>query len=163
MSAESKNTADPDHGVGEPSAALMTFWVQWMEQASRGTQAILEAVQTVSDPAQLQRRWSDVMSEAAEDFMRTPAFMEAMRRNLKNLTDAKRMQDNFVQDTARHLGIPLADDITGLFERLNSTERKILTRLQAIEDRLAAIEANGSKGTRRPASSSGQHGETHQS
>jgi hypothetical protein len=66
--------------------------------------------------------------------------MEAMRQNLKVATDLKRMQDQAVQDTARQFGQPLAADITGLFERLNSTERTIVTRLQAIEDRLRALE-----------------------
>jgi hypothetical protein len=72
--------------------------------------------------------------------MRTPVFMEAMKQNLKMVTDVKRVQDQAIQETARQFGQPLAADITGLFERLNSTERTIVTRLKAIEDRLKAVE-----------------------
>ena len=73
--------------------------------------------------------------------MRTPMFLEMLGNNLKAITDLKGMQDQVVQDTARHFGFPMAADITGLFERLHSTEQNILNRLQAIEERLKAIES----------------------
>ena len=56
-------------------------------------------------------------------------------------TDLKRLQDQALQGAARQLDKPMASDVTGLFERLNSTEQRIVTRLQAIEDRLKAVEA----------------------
>jgi hypothetical protein len=111
-----------------------------MEQSARGTQAVLEAMQAAGDPQQIQRHWLDAVARSIDDFMRTPVFMEAMRQHLKLATDLKRAQDQAVQDTARHLGQPLASDITTLFEKLNGTERTIVTRLQAIEDRLRALE-----------------------
>jgi hypothetical protein len=46
-----------------------------------------------------------------------------------------------VQETARHLGLPLAADITGLYERMRCVEQNILSRLQAIEERLKMIES----------------------
>ncbi len=124
----------------DPSTMIASFWTQWLEQSTRGTQALLEAVQTAGDPHQLQRRWLDAVARSLDDFMRTPTFLEILKNNLKAITDLKGMQDQVVQDTARHFGLPLAADITGLFERLHSTEQTILNRLQAIEDRLKAME-----------------------
>jgi len=124
----------------DPSTMIASFWTQWLEQSSRGTQALLEAVQSAGDPQQLQRRWLDAVSRSLDDFMRTPSFLELLRNNLKVITDLKGMQDQVVQDTARQFGLPMAADITGLFERLHSTEQNILNRLQAIEERLKAIE-----------------------
>ena len=63
-----------------------------------------------------------------------------MRQQLKAITDLKTMQDQVVKGAARHLGMPLADDVFGLFERLHSTEQTIIDRLQAMEERLKAIE-----------------------
>jgi hypothetical protein len=63
-----------------------------------------------------------------------------MQRNLKAMTDLKALQDQMVQDAARHVGAPLASDIYGLFERLHSVEQTILERLHGVEQRLAAIE-----------------------
>jgi len=139
MSTNSQTQKASDETT-DPAAALFSFWTQWMEQSARGTQAVLEVMQAAGDPQQVQRHWLDAVARCIDDFMRTPVFMEAMRQNLKTVTDLKRMQDQTVQDTARQFGLPLAVDITGLFERLNSTERTIVSRLQAIDDRLKALE-----------------------
>jgi len=124
----------------DPASMMASFWAQWLEQSSRGTQALLEAMQVAGDPQNLQRRWLDAVSRSLEDFMRTPAFMEIIKNNMKAVTDIKSFQDSIVQDTARQLGVPLTADITGLFERLHSTENTILKQLQAIEERLKVIE-----------------------
>jgi hypothetical protein len=73
--------------------------------------------------------------------MRTPAFLEAMQQNLKMMADLKTTQDRFLQDSARQLGLPLAADVTGLFERINSVEQTILGRLKAIEAKLKTLDA----------------------
>jgi hypothetical protein len=125
----------------DPAAVMTSFWTQWLEQSSRGTQALLEMMQSAGDPQQIQRHWLDAVSRSLDDFMRTPAFLELLKTNLKAITDLKTFQDQAIQDTARQFGMPLAADITGLFERLHSTEQTILGRLKDIEDRLKAIEA----------------------
>jgi hypothetical protein len=138
---KTKPASNTNTEAADPSAALVSFWTQWLEQSARGTQAMLETMQSAGDPQQVQRQWLDAVSRSLDDFMRTPVFLEAMKRNLKALTDMKGLQDQVLQGTARQFGLPLADDITGLFERLKSTEQTILGRLKAIEDRLKAIES----------------------
>jgi hypothetical protein len=162
MSADPKSNA-ASSVAADPTAAVTAFWVQWMEQSTRGTQALLEAMQSVGDPNALQKQWLDAMSESLDGFMRTPAFMEMMRRNLKVVTDLKVAQDQVVHGAARQLSIPLTQDISGLFERLYSTEQTILHRLAAIEDRLEAIEAQGRSepnGTVKKRSAQGPTGES---
>ncbi len=131
----------PNTSVATDSTNMVaSFWTQWLEQSNRGTQAVLEAMQIAGDPQQIQRHWLDAVSRSLDEFMRSPAFLELLRHNLKTITDLKGLQDQIIQDTARHLGLPLAADITGLFERLHSAEQNILNRLQAIEERLKSIE-----------------------
>src|SRR5271166_4933177 len=115
-STESKT--EPNSSVAtDPSTLIASFWTQWLEQSTRGTQALLEAMQGAGDPQLLHRRWLDAVSRSLDDFMRTPTFLQLLGNNLKAVTD-----------------------ITGLFERLHSTEQNIINRLQAIEERLKAIE-----------------------
>jgi len=137
----STETKPNSSAAADPAAAMTTFWAQWLEQSSRGTQALLEVMQTAGDPQQIQRRWLDAVSRSLEDFMRTPTFLELLKNNLKAVTDLKGLQNQVVEDTARQFGMPLAKDITGLYERLHSTEQTILDRLTAIEERLRAIES----------------------
>ena len=139
-STDTKSNSNPSAMPVDPAGMMASFWAQWLEQSSRGTQALLEAMQIAGDPQNLQRRWLDAVSRSLEDFMRTPAFMELLKNNMKAVTDIKGFQDSIVQDTARQLGVPLTADITGLFERLHSTEQVIINQLQAIEERLKAIE-----------------------
>ena len=132
--------------AADPASMVAAFWARWLEQSCRGTEALLEIMREVGDPQQTQerqRRWLEQAAESCDDFLRTPAFMELMQRQLKAVTDLKTMQDKMVKGTARHLGMPLADDVFGLFERLHSTEQTILERLQAIEKRLQSIEERG--------------------
>jgi hypothetical protein len=140
MSSSNNNSNPNPSAVADPAAAISSFWAQWLEQSNQGTQALMEAMQTSFDPQQIQRRWLEAMSRSFDGFMRSPAYLELMKNNLKAVTDLKSMQNQIVEDTARQFGIPLVGDIAGLFERLQSTENTILNRLQAIEDRLKAIE-----------------------
>jgi len=140
MSDDSKSNTSSNASVNPAADAVTAFWTQWMEQSSRGTQALLELLQEAGDPEQIQRRWLDAVAQSLDSFMRSPAFLETMKQHLKTMTELKGVQGHVNQGTARQPGMPLADDITGLFERLNSTERTILDRLQAIEDRFKDIE-----------------------
>jgi len=144
MSADSDSNSQPKPGAAaDPASMVAAFWAQWLEQSTRGTQALLEITQGMGDPQQTherQQRWLETAAESFDSLLRTPPFMELMRQQLKAITDLKTMQDQAVKGTARHLGMPLADDVFGLFERLNSTEQTIIARLQAIEERLQAIE-----------------------
>jgi hypothetical protein len=142
--SSSKNNSNPNpSAVADPAAAISSFWAQWLEQSNQGTQSLMDVMQTTLDPQQIQRRWLDALSRCFDEFMRSPAFMEQMKNSLKTVTDLKGLHDQMVQDAARQFGIPLVGDVAGLFERLHSTEQTILNRLQAIEDRLKAIETKG--------------------
>jgi hypothetical protein len=129
-------------GVDGAAAAngLAELWAQLFEQSNQQARAMLDLMKVSGDPMELQRRWLDAVGQSLDGFMRTPAFLEAMGRNLKAMTDLKAMQDRFLQDTARQFGVPMAADVTGLFERLNGAEQAILGRLKAVEARLKAIE-----------------------
>jgi hypothetical protein len=127
--------------TADPASMMASFWTQWMEQSTRGTQALLEMMQAAGDPQHVQQRWADAVSRSLEDFMHTPAFLEVLKNNMKAMTDLKGMQNQVVEDVAREIGVPTTADITGLFERLHSTEQTILNRLQAIEERIMALES----------------------
>jgi hypothetical protein len=144
MSADSdQKSQTTQSAAADPASVAAAFWTQWLEQSARGTQALLEIMQGFGGPQQAKERQDRLLETASESFnsfFRTPAFMELMRQQLKAATDLKSMQDQIVKGAARHFGLPLADDVFGLFERLHSTEQTILQRLQAIEERLQVIE-----------------------
>ena len=111
----------------------------------------MEGMQGGQVPGSGARPVAGSLSERLESFMRTPAFLEALKQSLKRMIDLKLAQDQMTQSAARQAGLPLAADITGLFERVHSAEQAILSRLAQLEDRLTAMEAklDSSRGPRR--------------
>jgi hypothetical protein len=127
--------------AADPATQVARFWSEWFAQSNDQAKAFLDTMTPLGDPDQMRRRWLEAVSQSLDNFMRTPAFLESMQRNLKAMTDLKVMQDQFTSEAARQAGLPTASDITGLFERLNSVEREVLGRLRVIETRLKSIES----------------------
>lgn len=119
---------------------LAQLWTTMFEQSNQQAKAMIDLMKTSGDPQELQRRWLDAIGQSLDSFMRTPAFLESMQHNLKIMTDMKSMQDRLIKDAADQVGLPLASDINGLFERINSIEQVILNRLKAIDAKLKTIE-----------------------
>jgi hypothetical protein len=142
MSGKESTTA-PE--AGQSANPFMNMWSKYLEQSGLQAQATIEGFQALADPQRMRQTWLDALSSSLENFMRSPAFLEALKINFKTMTDLKKLQDQVIEDTARHFGVPLATDIHGLFERLNVLEQSILARLSAIEEKLARLESKKSK------------------
>ena len=136
MSGNSSKTAEAADAQANPFAE---WWSNYLEQAGAQAQAAMQGLQSFSDPRRFEQSWLEALSNSLEGLMRSPAFLEALKINLKAMTDLKKFQDQVIEDTARHVGVPLATDVHGLFERLNAIEQSILVRLTAIEKRLDAL------------------------
>jgi hypothetical protein len=132
----------PVNGAEPGQRPMAEFWIAYFEQASGQARTVLDAVQEVSDPAALRRQWFTALAEGLDNAMRTPAFLESLRRNFEMLTQLKGTTEDVVRDVARATGIPRVNDISGLFERLRIGQDALLARLTAIEERLIALEQN---------------------
>jgi hypothetical protein len=126
---------------GDPSAQFIRLWAGLFEQADAQCQAMFKGIELCYDPRTVRRRWLEEMSRAMDGYLRSPAFLELMRTNLETMTNLKAIQDQFVQEFARQVGIPLAEDVRALSDRLRRSEAMLTARLEALESRLASIEA----------------------
>lgn len=137
------NPSDRDgprpHGPG----SFFDFWAEWAKTSGESSIALFETMQSATDPKVFQQRWLEAAEKSLDSFMRTPAFLEALRNNLKMASDLKKAQDQVIEDTARQFGLPLGSDIYGLFSRLRGFEESILNRLDAIERKIDDLESNG--------------------
>ena len=119
---------------------FVDFWSSYIQQANESTRQMLEGIDGSADVKTWQRRWSETVNKSMDAYLRSPAFLQAMRENTDLVIKAKRQADDLATEIARNANIPTAHDISGLFERLHSVEEVILTRLNRIEERLHAIE-----------------------
>jgi hypothetical protein len=136
MSDERETSAKVDPIV-QP---FVDFWSSYIKQANDATREMLQGVNGHADVKTWQRRWFDSVSKSMDAYMRSPAFLQAMKQNADLVIKAKRQADDLATEFARNANIPTAGDISGLFERLHSVEETILGRLGRIEDRLKTIE-----------------------
>jgi len=125
----------------DPAREFLEFWRNYFEQTAIQTRVLLETMQGGKPQEQLHSQWLGTLSESLDGFMRTPAFLEVLKQSLKRMTDLKMTQDQMAQSVAQQAGLPLAADITGLFERVNSAEQTILKRLEGLDERLRAVES----------------------
>jgi hypothetical protein len=119
---------------------FVDFWTDYAKQANDATRELLDGLDDSTDIKGWQRRWFDAVAKSMDAYMRSPAFLQAMKHNADTVIKVKRQADDLATEIARNANIPTAGDISGLFERLHSVEEVILGRLGCIEDRLQAIE-----------------------
>jgi len=126
--------------AADPARDFLDFWRNYFEQTAIQSRILLEGMQGGKPLDQLHNQGLESLSQSLDDFMRTPAFLEALKQSLKRMIDLKQMQDQMAQAVAQQTGLPLAADVTGVFERVNSAERTILKQLAVLDERLKAIE-----------------------
>ena len=126
--------------VADPAREFLEFWKSYFEQTVIQTRILLEGTQGGKSLDQLHTQGLESLGQGLDGFMRTPAFLEVLKLSLKRMIDLKRMQDQMSQSIAQQTGLPLAVDVTGVFERVHSAEQTILARLGMLDDRLKAIE-----------------------
>jgi hypothetical protein len=116
------------------------FWASCQKQADDTTREYLKGLDGSTDVKEWQRRWFNAVSKSMDSYMRSPAFLHAMKHNTEFAIKAKRQSQDITAEIARNVNLPTATDISGLFERLHSVEEVILARLGRIEERLGTIE-----------------------
>ncbi len=136
----SDKTNEGVSSAADPARDFLEFWRNYFEQTAIQTRILLEGMQGGKPLDQLHDQGLASLSQGLDSFMRTPAFLEALKQSLKRMIDLKLMQDQVAQTVSQQTGLPLTADITGLFERVHSAEQTILKQLATLDDRLKAIE-----------------------
>jgi hypothetical protein len=119
---------------------FVRFWSDYAEQTNQVYRQLFGGLEDGSGLKSWQRKWMDALSESADAYMRTPAFLQMMKQHNDAVVKLKSKSDDLASELARNANIPTAGDISGLFERLKCIEQTILDRLKSIEDRLGGIE-----------------------
>ncbi len=133
------STSEANGPVNPVTKPFAEFWQSYAEQWNANAKQFMEGIDGSTSEV-WRRKWLDAMSQSFDAYMRSPAFLEAMKHNFDGMIQAKQSVNDVSQEVARNSGIPTAGDISGLFERLHSIEDSIIARLSHIEQRIGAIE-----------------------
>ena len=119
---------------------FVDFWSDYVAQASESTREFLDGIDDQTNLKTFQRRWLDAVSKSMDSYLRSPAFLQAMKQGNDAVVKLKRQTEDVASEIARNTNVATASDISGLFERLHSIEESILGRLSGIEQRLNAMD-----------------------
>ena len=132
-------TTSPD-GVDSLCNPFVAFWTEAWQKSTELTQAAFQGMTKAGEWDKLRRQWSAALSTTLDNYMRSPAFLENMRRNMEMITEWQSHMDDWARDLSRLTGLPHVSDVSGLFDRLKQNQEAILAQLSAIEKRLQAME-----------------------
>ncbi len=140
-----KATTDTDDGTEAMVEPWMEYWMKLFEQNGDWMEALMAGKPPDVDPATIRKEWLGAMTKSVDGYLRTPAFLEAMRKNSETLTATKVTTELAKREVARQAGMPHIEDISGLYERLETAHEVVLDKLSAIERRLGAVEKSLAK------------------
>jgi len=147
MSSEQARSANGPEVFFQP---LLGLWSEGLRQAASQTQFLLGSLGTNWDPQTLRQRWLETLMESLDQFLRSPVFLEGMRRHFETLVQWQASSEDWARDFARSTGWPRITDISGLFERMRIGQDALLAQLRDIEGRLEALEQRLNSPTREP-------------
>ena len=143
MAATKTKKADPPQAqveVDPVTQPFVDFWQSYFQQTEQATRAVFQQFNGNTDLDSWKRQWLEALSRSMDAYMRSPAFLAAMKHNLDTATQTKAHTNDVALEVARNTGVPTASDISGLFERLHSVEDTILSRLNEFQERLDKID-----------------------
>jgi hypothetical protein len=80
-----------------------------------------------------------VLSETWDEYMRTPQFMEMMKASVNGALDLKRMARDGMNRVHEQFENPSKDDIDGVLLAIRHVERRLLDRLEALDERVGNL------------------------
>lgn len=141
-------TANPNWTAGAGTDPVSTFWRDlWTRVAAAGQSApgmnagAAAPFMTPEAVKKMQAAFYDAMAQYAEQYMRSPQFLEAMKKSMDQAMALRRQMDGFLKqnmatafDTAS--GGSHAEILTAIRQSAAQTQEK----LDRIEQRVAALE-----------------------
>ena len=143
-------TNNPGNPMGD---AFTQFWGDFMSRMGASGFAPPQPQPAPDTMKQMQRMFFDAMAKYADDFMRSPAFLEQLRTTMDNAMTMKKQVDTFIAQSLKAASLPTPEDAADAAARMGSLEKRIMQRLDEIEVRIAAMEESKPAAANRPGKS----------
>jgi hypothetical protein len=147
-----QSMSDNDRSQTAPDP-LSQFWGDFFTRAgmsppsgasAQSASPSKEAVQ------QMQRVFFDALAKYCDDFMRSEQFLTMMKETMDRSLAFKQQVDQFLGQLQRGVQSPAKADMDDLGGLLRSIEERVLSRLSALEDQVAAVEETRRTGRSAP-------------
>ena len=135
---DSFNGGNASNPMGDP---FSKFWMDCMAKMT-GTGFGSPAASSSSDETvkQIRRAFLDAWAQHCEEFMRSPSFLEGMKRAMDNALAFREQLNEFLTRALHEGQIPARSDTDSILVVLRSLEDRVLDRLDRLEKRVAGME-----------------------
>ncbi|MBX3393965.1 MAG: hypothetical protein KF841_01220 [Phycisphaerae bacterium] len=138
--ADQRITTDP----------FANFWNEFMSRVGVDGSAANNGAGPVpaftESSRQMQRIFFDTMAKYADDFMRSEQFLTAMKQTMDQSLQMKRLFDDFLVKAQRGMQAPVRADVDDIASLMRGIENRVLNRLDALEEKVAAVEESQRSG-----------------
>ena len=131
---------DPISKTLEQAALFQRLWMDSCTKMG----GVFSQFSPSSPPVEEARKMRDgmlkVLGESCEEFMRTPQFMNLMKTSLNAALDLQRLSREGIDRVHDHLQTPDKEDIDGVLLAIRHVERRVLDRLESMDERVVEID-----------------------
>ena len=139
------NSTNP---MGDP---FSKFWMDCMAKMTGAGFGSTTGPSTSDDAVkQVRRAFLDAWAQHCEEFMRSPSFLEGMKRAMDNSLAFREQLNEFLTRALHEGQFPARSDTDSILVVLRSLEDRVLDRLDRLEKRVAGVEdSSGAPGEER--------------
>lgn len=124
-----------------PYDAFTKFWSDMTgRMAAAGVQQPF-ATQDGDNVKRVQRAFFEAWAQYCDEFMRSPAFLEAMKKSMENSIALREQLNKFLTKTMQDFQIPSRVDTDAITELLHGIEDRLADRLDTVNERIDKLES----------------------
>jgi hypothetical protein len=124
-----------------PSDPFTKFWTECVSKM--GGAGFAPTTPYVSDDAmqQMRRAFFDAWAKHCDEFMRSPAFLDGMKKSMDGALAFREQLNEFMTKALHGAQAPARSDTDSIMLVLRSLEERVLDRLDRLEERVADLDS----------------------
>lgn len=137
-------------GGADPFTALWSEWMKKLAASVPGGAEAASATATSEMAGQMRKTFFDAMSQHADQYMRSDAFLAAMKQSMDNALAWQQMVNQFLQKGVSGAQLPTRADSEHVVRLIRGMEDRLIAKLENMEGRVARLEKAAGVETPKP-------------
>ena len=121
-------------------AALQKLWTDSLANMAGAWSQFSPGSAPSDEMRKMRGEMLKVLAETWDEYMRTPQFMEMMKASLNGALDLKRLASDGMNRVHEQFKTPSKEDIDEVLLAVRHVERRVLDRLEGLDDRVAKLD-----------------------
>jgi chromosome segregation ATPase len=120
-------------------AAFQKLWMDSLSEMANVWGQFSPSTPPLDEMRKMRGGMLKVLAETWDEYMRTPQFLEMMKASLNGALDLKRIAREGMNRVHDQLENPNKEDINDVLLAIRHVERRLLDRLEGLDDRVANV------------------------